>query len=374
MEKIGSVQFMSLLLLFQIGSYVIFGFASEAKQDSWIVALLSAAAGFLLSTLYLALYRLSPGEDHVALFERILGRLLGRLLVLVYGLTFVYVAGRVLRDFGELITALILPFTPLFVILICLTALIFYGVRLGLEPIGRVAEMALVFLLSMLVIQIVLLAGSGVIHAEYLEPVAHHKMEILKNVWPLGVTVPFGETIVFLTFYHQVSRQRQLRALVWSGVAVSGSLLALLNALAVATLGPDLYARTIYPIFTAFQQVSIADFVENLDALIAVYVGVAAFFKITVFLYAASKSIAGVLRLENDRVPLAPLTLLMLLCAVFMSRNVPEHVFVGLRWVPHAMWVPLFVVVPLAVYVTGLVRLRGDRREGGTSDVEAKEA
>ncbi len=367
MEKISSRQFFGLLILFQIGSYVIFGFATSAKQDAWLVALLGTVFGVLLVTMYLTIYRLYPGQDMVSTLRQVLGKWLGNLLGLSYIMAFIYVAGRVLRDFAELVNSFILPMTPLVLILGCIVFLSYLGLRAGIEVVGRLAEIMLVVFMSVLFLQFLMISTSGVFHFEYLLPVAHQKKEIIKAVIPLGITVPFGETIAFLMFYYQV-RTNRLSRLVIVSVICSGVVLAIMNIVAISVLGPHLLPRMVYPLLTAFQQVEIGEFLENIDALAVVYIGIAAFFKITVFVHAAVMGIASVFHLRDYRTPLAPMTILVLLLSYFMARNIAEHAFVGLQWVPWVLWIPLFILVPMLTLVVGWIR------KGGTQDAEAQTA
>ncbi|PWK10243.1 GerAB/ArcD/ProY family transporter [Tumebacillus permanentifrigoris] len=367
MEKLGSIQFVALLILFQVGSYVIFGFASSAKQDAWLVALLSMVSGLFLTLIYYAIYALYPGLNYVEILRRTFGSGLGGLLGACYLIAFTYVAGRVLRDFGELVTTFILPRTPILVVLFCLVFVCYYGLNAGIEVVGRVAEFMLFLFLFFLLTQTIFLTGSGLANFEFLLPIAHDKKAIVQSLIPLGITVPFGETIAFLMFYNQVRRQDMVKFLLMFSVVGAGLVLMSLNLLAVAILGPELYARNIYPMITAVQQVSVADFVESLDALIVIYIGIAAFFKITVFMYSAAVGASSLFRLQEYRTVLIPLSVAVLLLSTFMSKSLPEHVFIGLNWVPWVLWVPLFIILPILVLGIGMFRTRGER-----GHVEAK--
>ncbi|MBL0386607.1 endospore germination permease [Tumebacillus sp. ITR2] len=370
MERISSIQFVALLILFQIGSYVIFGFAASAKQDAWIVALLSTGSGLFLTLLYHSLYAKFPGREYVEILQATLGVWLGRLMASLYLLAFLYVAGRVLRDFGELVTSFILPRTPMLVVLVCMLLLVYYGLRSGLEVVGRMAELMFFLFCLFLLVQSVLMMGSKMSNFEFLLPIAHDKKKLLENWIPLGLTVPFGETIAFVMFYKQVKRQELLRFLLFFSVLGAGLVLTLLNLVAVSVLGPELFARNIYPMITAVQQVSLADFIENLDSMIVVYIGIAAFFKVSVFLYAAAVGTASLFRLQEYRSVAAPLSLVVLLLSFFMSDNLPEHVFVGLRWVPWLLWVPLFILVPLLVWLLAKFRRREEGEHVQTKNAE----
>ncbi|HEX2927760.1 MAG TPA: GerAB/ArcD/ProY family transporter, partial [Ruminiclostridium sp.] len=77
MPRISGYQLFVLTLSFQIGTTIIFGFASSAGRDCWIASLLSAGAGVLLILMYIAIYRLNPGLTLVEWFPAQFGKILG---------------------------------------------------------------------------------------------------------------------------------------------------------------------------------------------------------------------------------------------------------------------------------------------------------
>ncbi|UFJ39145.1 spore germination protein [Brevibacillus humidisoli] len=74
MRLLSVYQTWSLILLFQIGSNVVFGFAAVAKQDAWIAAGLSGVLGMLLLYLYSKLYEWHPTANWGGLVTHVFGK------------------------------------------------------------------------------------------------------------------------------------------------------------------------------------------------------------------------------------------------------------------------------------------------------------
>jgi len=77
MGRISSYQLFILTLLFQIGTTIIFGFASDAGRDAWISVIISSAVGTMFVIMYTLIARLNPGLTLVEWFPAQLGKWLG---------------------------------------------------------------------------------------------------------------------------------------------------------------------------------------------------------------------------------------------------------------------------------------------------------
>ena len=268
MPVLSSLQLWSLVLLFQMGSNLVFGFGAGAKQDAWIAAGISTIAGCILIWVYCKTVELNTGLNWVPLLIRVFGSVLGNLLSTLYILAFLYGAGRVLRDFGELLHTYILPKTPIGVTMALLALLIAYSCYVGIERMARVAEIGIILMLLFLLVQIIFLFSSGLIQPSLLQPVATDWTRILKTAFPLGVNVPFGETLAFAMFWVWTGRVRAYRKALFLATISAGILFIVLDVLTVATLGPEMFSVSLYPLLATFRLISFADFVENLDPLV----------------------------------------------------------------------------------------------------------
>ncbi|MCW1941524.1 spore germination protein [Bacillus anthracis] len=103
-EKIGFIQLFYIMMAFEVGSTVIYGPGAEAKQDAWLVILVGMTCGLVLMWIYTKLFEYYPGDTLTEMIPKIMGDFIGYPLIAIYILYFLYIAARVSRDFGELIT------------------------------------------------------------------------------------------------------------------------------------------------------------------------------------------------------------------------------------------------------------------------------
>ncbi|MGZ4135023.1 MAG: GerAB/ArcD/ProY family transporter [Tumebacillaceae bacterium] len=365
MTKLTSYQLFVLTLLFQVGSTIVFGFASGSGRDAWITSLVSAVLGTGLIVLYTRLQKLQPKDSLVQWFPAQFGRVIGTVIAWLYPLAFLYVAARVLRDFGDLLATTILAQTPFWAIEGLYMLLISFGLLYGIDTLARVGEILFPVVLALLVaLEVMLLASSHILHFERLLPILEHGwMSVWKSIWPLNLTVPFGETIVFAMFWSQAKQPKQVGRVTLAATLLYGVMISTADALAVAGLGEDIFKKSNYPLLTLLRQIEVGDFLEHLDAIIILQGIAIGFFKISLFMMGAihgMRQLTGVREHRQKWLVLVAAGVVMLL-AVIMASNVVEHMQVGLKVVPRVLWVPLFLVLPLLLFVVTLIRKKAQQ-------------
>mgnify|MGYP001379950633 CR=1 FL=1 len=142
MEKvqISHIQLFMLLSGFLFGSTVIISPVQEAANDGWLAILLGGAGGFLLMWLYVKIALLNPSKTLVEILKERMGKVVGNILAVFYIWYFIHVASIVFRDFGEFITALTFPETPMGVIIGIFAVLVVYVLNSGIEVLARLCE------------------------------------------------------------------------------------------------------------------------------------------------------------------------------------------------------------------------------------------
>jgi spore germination protein KB len=88
----------------------------------------------------LLLFYQYPGQSPTGYLKNIAGKYIGIPLSLIYIVYFIYIAARVLRDFGALLITSTLSETRIEVVNGLMILLITFGVYLGIEVIGRTGE------------------------------------------------------------------------------------------------------------------------------------------------------------------------------------------------------------------------------------------
>lgn len=356
MERISITQLFMLTLLFQIGSSGIFGFASAAGKDAWLSVLLSTALGTCLIAMFLILMRLHPGLTLVEWFPAQFGQWLGTPIAWFYMLMFLYNSSRTLGDVKDLIPTTILPDTPNWVILGVFMIAIAYALFSGIEVIARLGEIILPVLLVLFLVEIILVFGSDTIRIERLQPVVGEGWgRIWKGIWPTGIQQSFAETLEFAMIWTLIKQPERIAKTTILATLLYGILLSTFDALAVLTFGEEVFSSSTYPLYRLVKIISIADFLENLDALGILYFLGFVFFKVTLQMYGAIRGIQQLLYLRDSRVLVLPASIVVLFLGLTISESISEHMSSGLKSLAYPSLVP-WLYMPVLLFIVTCIR------------------
>lgn len=340
-------QLFSLIVLFQFGTTVIFGFASGAGRDAWMVASLSAVLGAVLVTVYAFITKLNGNISLVGWLRLRLGKWIGTPIAWLYPLLFIYDAARGIGDLEFLVPLTLLPKTPPWFFTAGFVIVIVYVMHAGIEILCRLAAVLLPILIVFILLETLLLGASGSLHASYLRPMLGEGFgRVTDNIWPLGLTQTYGESIEMATFWFLLNKQGKLNRVTIGATLFAGLFIVLFDALAIMALGEHVFKELIFPAFTILKLASLADFLENLDALGALYFMCTAFVKISVHLLAAVLCIRELTFTTHKSAIIWITAVFAYVIAMTMSTNFMEHLRVGVKIVPDVLWVPMFIIVP----------------------------
>ena len=365
MERITDYQLFTMTFLYQLGTTIIYGFGSAAGRDAWVAALCSSFLGTVVVMMYIALMRMNPGLTLIEWFPAQLGRWIGIPLSLLYPLSFVYDAGRIIGDLRDLVPTTLLPNTPPLVFNGLFILIITYALFLGIESLGRMGETLFTLILVLFSIEVILLFSSKVMHLDYLLPVLEHGWSsIWKVVYPNGITQTYGETIAFAMIWtHTKNPERIMRVTILAAL-FSGMILSLSLVLAITIFDEDLFKSSIYPLYSLLGVVNVGTFINNLSPFGVIYFTTTAFFKTYIKIFAAIKAIQQLLRLQDYRVLILPAVVIVLCIGMTVSKNVSEHIFyLSLKINAPYVWVPLFLILPGILLLIAWIRQRLEKRE-----------
>ncbi|MBC2579446.1 endospore germination permease [Clostridium sp. DJ247] len=357
MERISNYQLFVITVLFQIGTTIVFGFGSTAGRDAWIAALISTAMGVLVVLLYNLLMRMNPGLTLVEWYNIRFGKWLGTPIAWIYALLFIYELARGLGDFKFLIPMTILPRTPIFIVLVIFMGVLFYSVFSGIEVIARLGELFMPIIFILFLVEIILIFSSDIIRINYLLPIAGKGWKpIWKTVWPLGVTQSFGESIEFTMIWPLVNQPEKIIKTTLLATITSGLFIASFDVLAIAVLGEGMFKNSIYPLYTLIQQISVGNFMENLQVIEVLYFLTTIFFKMSIHLFVAVRAIQQLVLVPNGRIFILPVLVIGLYLGMTMASNVSAHIETGLKIIPYSLWAPFYLVLPGVLFIVTLIR------------------
>lgn len=346
---ISSKQLFVLMFLFELGSAVVIGPATEAKQDAWIAILLGMIFGMLLFILYFYLYFKNGKLPLTSLLKNLLGKYFG------------YMASVVLRDFGELITLTILRETPLAVVNFLILLVVFYGIYLGVESIARTSEILFFIFILLEVIFFILVFASGLPDGKHLLPILENGWRpILNTVFPEALVFPFGETIAFTMLFSNLKNPELtikwgLFSIIFSGIFLSATM-----AVNISVLGVYKASNVNFPLLSTLEKVNIGQFVTRFDSVAILILIITGFVKITLYAYATISGLRDLFKLKVYKKIITPVYIAISISSLVIASNYTEHIKIGLDIIPKNINVPVQIVIPIFL---GLITFFNSKRK-----------
>ncbi len=361
LERISLNQLGSMIVLFLIGSSSLFLLASDAAKDAWIAVFAGMLCGLvLLCGVNLALFRLMPGKDLIEIIFELLGKPIGYVICLSYVLFFCYESIRNVREFGDLMIMYLLPQTPLAALMLIICLLAVYTVFHGLDVFFRMAEAILPIVIGIYIILFTLIAGSGLLHLEYLTPIFDDGFQtVWRATFPELISFPFGELILFLMFWKYAAKHGKMTSLAVKCYLFSGCFITITNIFIYAGLG-NLAGTVAIPLMQLTNLIEFSQFLERIDPFVALLLFTGVFFKLTAYYFGAVLALSKFIKLPSKYI-------IMIVGAViyfgsFMFRNYLEQVWFGFQYNVKYHF-PLFqIVVPVLLLMLAIIRRRRNEK------------
>jgi spore germination protein KB len=357
MVKIAPMEIFTLMVNFLLGSAIVVGWNFNTKQDVWITILLSLGIGVGIFYLYILLHSLGKWSNFIDILELGFGKWLSRIVGMMYCLYFLYIAGRVLKDFSFFIGSVLFNNVSFWIISFTFLFVVSYCCYLGIEAIAR-SSLILCAVTGVIIFALIVLGYiSPYFEISRLTPVFRTSWkQVMSSVFPTGLTFPYGELIVFTMLFPYVNNKKVLRKYGWISICITGVLLLLAGEMILGLLGSDTVTSYVFPFVKALELTSLLEILPHIEVLAVIINLIGGFVKITVFMY------SGLMILENSFPKTKRNRLLMIsaaltfLSTLILSKNIIQHLFIGLKIVPLYMHIPFQLLIPVILILTLVIK------------------
>lgn len=322
-ERISTKQLIILVYFFTLGSSVLIGpslIASEAKNDAWLSGLVACLIGVLLVLLYIRLFSTFPNLTIVEMSESLLGKWLGKLVSLLFTLFLIIIGASTIREMGDFITTHILVETPIQAVHILFLIVSIMCVRLGIEVLSRTSEIFLPWVAIQITILILFLLPE--VDKLKMMPMIDYGIEPIIKGAMTGIGFPILELVVFLMITPFVNKQKKAGKSILIGSIFAFIMLETILVLSTLVLGSDFTARNIYSTYILGKKVSIGNFLERIEVLVAIIWFFSMFFKLSICLFATALALAKTCKLNDYRPLITPLSFILYALSFIIYPNV----------------------------------------------------
>ena len=271
-----------------------------AKQDAWLSMLMGGVIGLGLTWLHVKLSVLHPNQTLAQFSQELLGKWLGRLIILPYLITWFALPAGLLRSFADFIHLILLNRTPVWIILLLLICVITYLTSSsGITGIGRFCELVGPIIIVTLIVSFILKIQNIELH--HLLPVYSDSGWV--NIFKGSITPAYWFAGPFVLLVIISFMQSPKEALSKSILGVSITVFMVLSAILMVLLvfGPNLAAEFRYSYFAAVRTINILEFIQNIDIFIMFIFVFGVVAQSSLYFFIASYETANSFNLEEWR-------------------------------------------------------------------------
>ncbi|PKM52629.1 MAG: spore gernimation protein [Firmicutes bacterium HGW-Firmicutes-7] len=359
-EIVTNKQVINIMTMFLIGSTLVLGVGSDAKQDSWIAIIIGI--GYVIPTvlIYSRILWLFPGKNLFQILERIMGKYVGKAVSLLFIWYAFHLGALVTRNFSEFINIVALLETPPLVPVLVLIMLCIWGVKEGIEVLGRWSQFVLPILTTILFITVILSFPLG--DWTNIRPIMYNNLgPILKASY--GVfSFPFAETVIFMMILGGLKGQKGYYKVYLKSILLGGFIVLIINLRNIVILGYEFIDNIYFPSYAAVSLINIGDFLQRIEILVSVVFLFAGFIKICICLLAVCYGAAQVLNITEYRILVTPIGLMMMILSLIIydsMMEMQEWAFVYYKFYAF----PFQVILPLIIWmVCEIVVKQGNKK------------
>jgi spore germination protein KB len=356
--KINSGEFLLLVITFTIGSSILVApafLAALAKQDAWIAYAVTVLISLSFIFLYNQLATLYPSMTYVEYNEKIFGKWIGKISALLYLFYIFEITSGSLREIGDFFTTEVLVDTPIQIIMIIFLLTSLIGVRLGLEVISRTLVIFFPWIVVLLIFLFFFLVPE--IKIVNIQPILGEGIKPIINGAYHNLALPFLELPILLMITPYVTEKIKMKKAFYKGTLIGGFLLTILIMFCILVLGSDLTARQTYPSYMLAKKISIGNFLERIEVIVAIIWMLTLYFKLTICYYGLTLGLAQLLGLKNYQILLFPLAFLIITYSIFAYPNsVYFQDFIVKSFTPFSLTTSF--LLPLLLVVIGKIRVK----------------
>lgn len=352
-EVISTRQGISIMILFLIGTTLVAGGANKAQQDAWISISFAILMAIPLCFMYSRITTLLYGKNLFEIVEILFGRILGKIITILYTWYFFHIGSLVIRNITEFIQVVSFPDTPQPFVAIFMGLVVIYMIKSGIEGLGRWTEFVLPVVLFTLIIIIFLSAPK--VNLMNLRPILYNGFKPVFQGAVSLIIFPFAETIVFTVVFSSLQNHRKSFKIYFVSILIAGLVIFSISIRNILVLGASSIGTLYFPSYSAVSLIDIGDFLQRIEVIVSVTLIVSSIAKLSVFLFATSLGIAQIFNLKNYTSIATPICLLMINLSIIIYGSTMEMFHWIERFLPYYS-IPFQLIIPLCIWITAEIK------------------
>lgn len=357
-EIISGKQAINMMILFIVGSSVVTGGNTIAKQDAWISVILAMIITIPLILIYARLLKLFPGQNLYDILFNVFGKITGRILSLLFIWYAIHLGSMIIRNFTEFIQVVSLQESPQEITVIFMGIICIWTLKNGIELLGRGTVFVLPIVFIIIIFTIVLAIKD--FNMDYLKPVFSEDFKTIYSGALSMMTFPFAESVLFTIVLSSLRPKDSPYKVYFISLIIAGFMMLIVILRNILLLGVPIIQNLYFPSYSAATIINIADFITRIEALISGNFIISGLVKLCVCIYVASIGLAKFFNVDNYKLLVVPTTIVTMNFSCIIYKSTME-MFAFLN--VYMLYAPIFqIILPIITLIFAEFKVRKQKK------------
>lgn len=320
-------------------------------RNGYILPILAIIPGIIYIYCIDALTRQFAKETLVEFAPKIVPSFIAYIILILFAIKIAITTGLEVRMLGEMVSEVLLPKTPLQVIILVMLFTVAYLVKSGIEATGRMAEVLIYFVAIPLILVFVLIVP----HAEYKQLMPFFQTNLRGiGLGTFVVSLAFSPIEFMLMMSGLMQKPKKAKRTMLVAVITIGVVEAIIVLLTYTGVGFNEVQRQVWPVLTLMQSISLSSsIIENQEILMMTGWILSIFMYISAGIYFTSLIGSRSLKYQRENVFILPLVPVIYFIAMIPENLVAAYDYYNRFQLYFGIWFLLPIPLILALIAKG---------------------
>ncbi|WP_338552064.1 endospore germination permease [Paenibacillus sp. KS-LC4] len=332
-QTISVRQLAILVIFFAIGDMQLYLpplTAAYAKHSAWMSGVIGIPFGVGAAWFLFSISKRFPGKTLIEINNQAFGKIAGGLLSFVFLMMMFNTSITQVREIADFVSTQMMTETPQIVICLLMVLPITLAIRGGITTIARLGEVIFPFFFAMFILLVILLIPK--IDLTQMLPIEVTGFPGIMKGALFFIAFPFCEMFAFLMFFDRVEESEHAARDYLLAAFVAGIAIWVTIVLCICVLGVFATEHTIYSPYVMAKKINIGDFVQRLEAVLAVDYIISTYFRCIIYGYAFIRGLQQLFKLQDHRFLMRPFGFLIVGYAYFLAPGIVSFVHFDVVW------------------------------------------
>lgn len=351
-----SVRQVEILLILQMFNTSILLLPREAARyagrDGYVLPMAALILGIIYLYAITSLTGRFKGDTIVEFAPKILPKFIAYIVIGLFAVKVLVLTGLEIRMFGEMVSQVMLPKTPLPVIILTMLVTAAYLVKSGIEGTARMAEVLLYFIFLPLTLVFVFI----VIKADYKQLMPFFETDAISiGKGAFAVSLSFIPIEFMLVLTGLMKKPEKAKRAMFIALIITAVLETIIIVLTFAGIGVNEAKRQIWPVLTLMQSVQFpGSIIENQEILMMTSWVFSIYMYISSGIYFTSLIGSRVFKFRRENVFILPIIPIVYFIAIFPRSLVEAYKY----YVSFQYYFGVWFLAPVPIILLILAKMR----------------